>query len=365
MLVPSPSLTVRVPSSTIVPESSLATGASLSPIGDNDAPVARDDSGTIVEDGTLTVSDGDGTSTISGASFVDSFDSSSQEGTPTGLAFNNDGTKMFVVGFSSDAVNEYTLSTAFDVSTSSFVDAFTTSSQDGRATGIAFNNDGTKMFLTGYDGDDVNEYTLSTGFDVSTASFVDSFSVSSQEDNPSDLAFNSDGTKMFVVGITGDDINEYTLSTGFDVSTASYDSNFSVASQDTEPTGLKFSTDGKKMFVIGNTGNDVNEYTLSTGFDVSTASFVGTFDVSGQEGNPRAIAFNNDGTKMFILGNGGNDVNEYTLTSPFSLVNVSAETFTKLNGEVSVYSFTSFPPLPRINIFVPSLLKAIALGLPS
>ncbi len=294
-------------------------------LGANDAPVARDDTGTINEGDTLTVSNDDNPSIVAGASFVDSFDSSSQEGTPTGLAFNNDGTKMFVVGFSSDSVNEYTLSTAFDVSTSSFVDAFSTSSQDGRATGIAFNNDGTKMFLTGYDGDDVNEYTLSTGFDVSTASFVDSFSVSSQEDNPSDLAFNSDGTKMFVVGITGDDINEYTLSTGFDVSTASYDSNFSVASQDTEPTGLTFSTDGKKMFVIGNSGNDVNEYTLSTGFDVSTASFVDAFDVSGQEGNPRAIAFNNDGTKMFILGNGGNDVNEYTLTSPFSLVNISGE----------------------------------------
>ncbi len=294
-------------------------------LGANDAPVARDDTGTINEGDTLTVSNDDNPSIVAGASFVDSFDSSSQEGTPTGLAFNNDGTKMFVVGFSSDAVNEYTLSTAFDVSTSSFVDAFTTSSQDGRATGIAFNNDGTKMFLTGFDGDDVNEYTLSTGFDVSTASFVDSFSVSSQEDSPSDLAFNSDGTKMFVVGVTGDDINEYTLSTGFDVSTASYDSNFSVASQDTEPTGLTFSTDGKKMFVIGNTGNDVNEYTLSTGFDVSTASFVDSFDVSGQEGNPRAIAFNNDGTKMFILGNGGNDVNEYTLTSPFSLVNISGE----------------------------------------
>ncbi len=294
-------------------------------LGANDAPVARDDTGTINEGDTLTVNNDDNPSIVAGASFVDSFDSSSQEGTPTGLAFNNDGTKMFVVGFSSDAVNEYTLSTAFDVSTSSFVDAFSTSSQDGRATGIAFNNDGTKMFLTGFDGDDVNEYTLSTGFDVSTASFVDSFSVSSQEDSPSDLAFNSDGTKMFVVGVTGDDINEYTLSTGFDVSTASYDSNFSVASQDTEPTGLTFSTDGKKMFVIGNSGNDVNEYTLSTGFDVSTASFVDAFDVSGQEGNPRAIAFNNDGTKMFILGNGGNDVNEYTLTSPFSLVNISGE----------------------------------------
>ena len=56
------------------------------------------------------------------------------------------------------------------------------------------------MFLTGNNGDDVNEYALSTGFDVSTASFVDSFDISSQEKGPRDLAFSADGTKMFVVG---------------------------------------------------------------------------------------------------------------------------------------------------------------------
>ena len=75
-------------------------------MGANDAPVARDDTGTINEGDTLTVNNDDNPSIVAGASFVDSFDSSSQEGTPTGLAFNNDGTKMFVVGFSSDSVNE-------------------------------------------------------------------------------------------------------------------------------------------------------------------------------------------------------------------------------------------------------------------
>jgi hypothetical protein len=50
-----------------------------------------------------------------------------------------------------------------------------------------------------------------------------------------DLAFNNDGTKMFIVGDTGDDVNEYTLSTGFDVSTASYSQNFSISAQETSP----------------------------------------------------------------------------------------------------------------------------------
>ena len=250
---------------------------------------------------------------------------SSQDASPYGLAFNTDGTKMFVVGHAGDDVNEYTLSTGFDVSTASFVDSFSVSSQDTSPVGLAFNTDGTKMFVVGSSGDDVNEYTLSTGFDVSTASFVDSFSVSSQDTSPFGLAFNTDGTKMFVVGSSGLDVNEYTLSTGFDVSTASFVDSFSVSSQEANPKALAFNTDGTKMFVVGYAGDDVNEYTLSTGFDVSTASFVGSFSVSSQEADPIGLAFNTDGTKMFVSGHAGDDVNEYSLTTPFSLVNVSGE----------------------------------------
>ena len=51
-------------------------------------------------------------------------------------------------------------------------------------------------------------------FDVSTATFANVvFSVSGQEPAPQDMAFSNNGTKMFVVGWFGEDINEYTLST--------------------------------------------------------------------------------------------------------------------------------------------------------
>ena len=287
---------------------------------------ARNDTGTVNEDATLEVDDGDNANSITAtATFVDSFSVSSQDTAPQDLAFNTDGTKMFVVGSSGDAVNEYTLSTGFDVSTATFVHSFSVSSLDTAPQGLAFNTDGTKMFVLGNSGIDVNEYTLSTGFDVSSASFVDSFSVSSQETNPLGLAFNTDGTKMFVSGTSGADVNEYTLSTGFDVSTATFVDSFSVSSQDIAPYGLAFNTDGTKMFVVGTIGDDVNEYTLSTGFDVSTASFVDSFSVSSQEAVPVGLAFNTDGTKMFVVGHEGDDVTEYSLTTPFSLVNVSGE----------------------------------------
>jgi len=256
---------------------------------------------------------------VSTASFVDSFSVAGQETSPQGLAFSSDGTKMFVVGDAGNDVNEYTLSTAFDVSTSSFVDSFSITSQESDPRGLTFNTDGTKMFVVGAAGQDVNEYVLSTGFDVSTASFVDSFSVSAQEAAPTGIAFSSDGTKMFIAGQVGQDVNEYTLSTGFDVSTASFVDSFSVSAQETGPYGLAFNSSGTKMFVGGGNGvsSNVHEYTLSVAFDVSTASFVDSFITTSQDSDTRGIAFNNNGTKMFIVGDVGNDVNEYVM--PISL----------------------------------------------
>jgi len=232
--------------------------------------------------------------------------------------------KMFVVGVVGQDINEYTLTTPFDVSTADFVDSFSVVGQETEPRGLAFSSDGTKMFVLGNDGNDVNEYMLTTPFDVSTGIFVDSFSVAAQETVPTDLAFSSDGDKMFVVGNVGDAVYEYTLTTPFDVSTASFVDSFSVAAQDTFPTGIAFSSDGTKMFVLGTIGDAVYEYTLSIAFDVSTASFVDAFSVAAQDITPTGVAFSSDGAKMFVVGIAGDDVNEYTLGTPFD---VSTATF--------------------------------------
>ncbi len=260
------------------------------------------------------------------ATFVDSFSVATQEDNSTGVTFNNDGTKMFVSGNAGNDVGEYSLTTPFDVSTATFVDSFGVATQDSNPSGVAFNNDGTKMFVVGFSGKDVNEYILSTGFDLtSTVTFVDSFDVSGQESSPRDVIFNNDGTKMFVVGKDDDAVNEYTLSTGFDLtSTVNFVDSFSVSGQENNSEGLTFNNDGTKMFVVGFSGDDVNEYTLSIGFDLtSTVNFVGSFSVSGQDTKPTGVTFNNDGTKMFVVGSDSDNVNEYTLSCAFKVTTSS------------------------------------------
>ena len=130
------------------------------------------------------------------------------------------------------------------------------------------------MFVSDTHGKDVNEYTLTVAWDVSTASFVDSFSVATQETIPTGLAFSKSGDKMFITGANGDDVNEYTLTTAWDVSSASFVDSFSVNSQEAIVRDIWFDSSGKTMFIVGKDGDDVNVYKLTIAWDISTASFV-------------------------------------------------------------------------------------------
>jgi hypothetical protein len=62
------------------------------------------------------------------------------------------------------------------------------------------------MFVVGDIGDDVNEYAFLLAYDVQLQ-FTDAFSVAAQETIPTGLAFNHDGTKMFIAWIHRDDVN--------------------------------------------------------------------------------------------------------------------------------------------------------------
>ena len=238
-----------------------------------------------------------------------SFSVSGQEGFASGLAVNNDGTKMYLIGPFSDAVHQYSLSTAWDLSTASY-DSVTlsVSAQDTFPYGVSFNNDGTKLYVVGSNGDSVYQYSLSTAFDLSTASYDSvSFSFSSQTGGPYTAIFNNDGTKMYVSSGAAHDVFQYSLSTAFDISTASYDSvSLSIAAQSNNPRDLSFNSTGTKLYVVGLDQDTVFQYGLSTAYDLSTASYDSvSFNVGSQSPQPSGLAFSTDGAKMYVLERAG------------------------------------------------------------
>jgi DNA-binding beta-propeller fold protein YncE len=242
-----------------------------------------------------------------------------EEISPNGLFFKSDGTKVYVTGNSSDNIAEYNLSTAWDVSTGSFSQARSCKSDNSVMTapqGLFFKPDGTKVYVTGSTSDVVAEYDLSTAWDVSTMSHNQNFSVASQEATPAGVFFKDDGSKMYVVGFTSDNINEYGLTTAWDVSTASYSQAFSVNSQETAPRGLSFKDDGTKMYIAGSNGDDINEYDLSTAWDISTATFNQNYkEVDPVEGVLQDLYFKPDGTKYWIIGTAQDRVYQFNIRS--------------------------------------------------
>ena len=217
------------------------------------------------------------------------------------VLFSSDGTKMYTL-HGAAPIYQYSLSTAWDVSTASYDNkSFDTTSQSSNNSGGSFNSDGTKFYKTDGLTDAVYEYDLSTAWDISTASYNSvSLSVSSQDSLPTGVTFNGNGTKMYLVGRQNDRVYQYSMSTAYALSTASYDSVFfSVQTQSANPESVVFNNDGTKMFISCNSNDAVFQYDLTTAYDISTASYnTKTFSVASQAAAPYGIRFSSDGDKM-------------------------------------------------------------------
>ena len=190
---------------------------------------------------------------------------------------------------------------------------FDVSDQLSHPRDVTFNNDGTKMFTVDNGTRKVFEYTLSTPYNISTAVFVNEFSVSSEDAKPMKVKFNNDGSKMFIGGRASKRVHEYSLSTNFDISSASYTGNFiDVSSQVAGNSlfGLAFSPDGTMMFVNEflnpAVGDHLHQYSLNKSFDLSGgANFIRSADLETQtsaDKQSNGIAFNQSGTRMFMIG---------------------------------------------------------------
>lgn len=256
--------------------------------------------------------------------------------TPQGVFFKDDGTKLYVTGGTSDVVLSYTLSTAWDVATGTpdyAAKSFSVATQitaHNTFVSIFIGDNGTKVYGLAGSGattDTIFQYTLSTAWDITSASYASkSFSVNSQDTSTGAIFFKSDGTKLYVLGSATDAIYQYTLGTAWDISTASYDSvSFSIIGQETVGTGLFIDSSGTRMYITGSTGDDVNQYSLSTAWDLSTASFVSVSAAVGDNA-PQDLFFKDDGTKMYIIGSGSDAIREFTLSTAWDVATI---TFTR------------------------------------
>ena len=227
-----------------------------------------------------------------------------------GVAIQPDGSQLFV-GHARTVKVWDTPSTTWDVSTynrqSSYDKDFTSDIGSSNITDFGFNNDGTRMYIIN-GGSSIRQFDLSTAYRPSTATYS-----STDYYNPTDVGnlngfgFSDDGYKLILssgnitstLGSNADGVRSYTLSTAWDVTTASYDSKEIITGyrgDDYERTPMSsyFANNGKDFFIFGQQQRRVQHFPLATAYDITSYTTRNQLDQmhnSSNYGNAVEIVF--------------------------------------------------------------------------
>lgn len=268
------------------------------------------------------------------------------DGNPTGVWLGNNGTSLYTVGTSQDDIDQFTLSTAYDISTASFTRTFA-GSFGGNPQAILFSDNGARLWVLDGGSDQIKEFALSTPFDISTTGSVLNFRdfTDNVDTNPTGFRFNNDGTKLILCGTGGkvsvggvtaaDYIASYDLSTPYDITTIGVSSGNNAVAPDTTinlgdftdsstadkltdaislPNGIEFADSGKTLHVLCKDREGVVSFTLATAYDISSTMTVEGFaNFNGLDANPTDLYVDYTNNIALVIGQSNDYVRQYSV----------------------------------------------------
>lgn len=250
---------------------------------------------------------------VGAASFLQSEDVSTQAPSPVGVFFKPDGLKMYVLAGDED-INEYDLSVAWDVTTTTFLQLGSIVAQGTSAGGMFIRDDGLRVYTVDVNAREISEWDLSPAWDISSISFSRDIDISGQGLSPSGVFLRDDGLKAYVSDFNDTEVNEYDLSVAWDITSALFLQLLDVSTEEATPQDLFLKSDGTKLFIVGSGGDEVNEYDLSAAWDITTATASQVFDVTGETLIPQGMFIRiSDGVKMYIGDATNGSIIEYDL----------------------------------------------------
>jgi len=188
--------------------------------------------------------------------------------------------------------------------------------------GVSIGDNGTKLYSADFDVDEIQQFTLSTAFDITSVSGPTA-SIASQGGDPNAVEIMQSGNRLFELDNGAETIHEYTFGTAFDLTTASPTGvTEQIISSTRSTTGLTVGPNGEHMFV--NKNNQIIEYEFGTAFDLSTATQTGaTFTIPAPFDDLRGLAVSQDGKTVIIDGTNTDETVELSLSTAFDISTAS------------------------------------------
>jgi sugar lactone lactonase YvrE len=222
------------------------------------------------------------------------------------MAWDDTGSRLYLADFVGDTVYQYAITTDYDPSTQGSSKTLDVSGQTTDMEGITLAHDGNTLFLLEEPGG-VFEYDLSITWDISTASFTQSLDVSGRLADASDIVFAESGSKMFLSDHGDNPVEQYSLSTAYDISTATHEKEYTTTAYQSV-TGLAWDDTGDNLYLIGNNMiPNVIRLSADSQYDISNLTQEETVGVA----NGFDISWSGDGSSFFFPTGQNQTVIEY------------------------------------------------------
>lgn len=245
-----------------------------------------------------------------------------QNGYTSGCAISYDGSHWFRTHAAQDKIAQYDLATNNEISTAVYNQLSAVAVPSGQPGGFDFNPDGTRLYTYDRTTDKVYQYNLSTGFDVSTMSdpsiVLDTSAITATR---AGLAICDSGSKLLVSTWSSRTVRVYNLGTAYSLSGASLDST-NLLNTGISVSSVAITEDGTKIYCLLATGA-IEQYTIETPFDLTTATLDGTLYIMGTNSNWKAggencddwfdMSVTPDGSRLYVTNYDGGDGLQITI----------------------------------------------------
>lgn len=230
---------------------------------------------------------------------------------PLCFRFGNVGYNAYVTfdGGADANVHQYALLAPYDVGTMRYMKHFRTSTGEATAGGHALSQDGSNLYVVGTTKDTINQYTLSTPWDIGTTGnvVVSSANIFVTDGAPIDMRFNPEGNVMIVLGENTDFLHTFNLGIPWMVSTAIKANTHSAnAFGEALPKDFFINPEGNVLILYGQTKKRPVRIPLNESWNLASASNAdvtfGSAKFETFEGTPTTIDFNPSGKIAYIGG---------------------------------------------------------------
>lgn len=235
---------------------------------------------------------------------------------PRGSDFKPDGTRFYILGRSSQNIVEYHLSNDWNIETASYERELDISPELGNgsqpdvaANGLFFRGDGRMMWVVNRT--EIWEYSLSSAWDITSAYETGYHNFDDVVVRSHDMHISPNGRILYIDDRIQESIFQFNLSNSWDIESASLDYVLDISDQNDAVRGTYLSPDGKRMFLNDTGRQEVLEYYLSDSFDLHSASYVGSYDLSSQVTNNEGFTFRPDLSMFYVTSTSEERVYQY------------------------------------------------------